>query len=509
MSLLLRLLAILLGLVLLSFLACRLFWPEHLAVNAPITNSLFGWGAGPPPASAFGSRIQAAEGFQVSLYAELPKVRFLEPTPAGDLVASVPRDGRVVLVERDRDEDGTPDAIRPLLTGLDRPHGVALFDGWLYVAETGAVGRIRFDVASGQVSGSFERVVTDLPEGGNHWTRSIGFGPDGMVYVTVGSSCNACFEEDERRGAMLRFRPDGSEAEVFARGLRNAVGFAWKPESGALYATENGRDFLGDDRPPCELNRVVRGGDYGWPVAYGDRVPDPDLGAGHERRIEASRPPAFEFPAHNAPLGITFLTHPSLPETYRGAALVALHGSWNRTEKDGYEVVSLHWDAEGSIRSRPFLSGFLEGEDVIGRPVDVAQGPDGTLYVSDDYAGAIYRVAQGSIRPSDAGPAALDPPPPPPPTQAPPQPGRRPPAGPPGPPPFEAQGCAACHGSGATRPGMVPVPLEGLAERYDVPALVAYLTAPTPPMPAVELEIEARRALAIHLLERFGAADGS
>jgi hypothetical protein len=187
----------------------------------------------------------------------------------------------------------------------------------------------------------------------------------------------------------MRFHPDGTGGEIYATGLRNAVGFDWRPEDGELYATDNGRDLLGDDFPPCELDHVVQGGFYGWPVANGNRVPDPDFGKGAEARIAASIPPVHGFRAHNAPLGITFLRGQDLPEDYRGAALVALHGSWNRTRKDGYEVVSLHWRADGAIEERDFLTGFLDRSDdeVVGRPVDVAEGPDGAVYVSDDYAG--------------------------------------------------------------------------------------------------------------------------
>ena len=193
-------------------------------------------------------------------------------------------------------------------------------------------------------------------------------------------------------------RPDGSGEEIFATGLRNPVGFDWRPETGELYATDNGRDLLGDDFPPCELNRIERGGFYGWPYANGDRVADPDLGAGRERRIASSLSPAHAFRAHNAPLGIHFVRGARAPRDYHGAALVALHGSWNRTRKDGYKVVSLHWRPDGAIEERDFAVGFERDEDVIGRPVDVAEGPDGAFYISDDYAGAIYRVAYGELR---------------------------------------------------------------------------------------------------------------
>ncbi len=171
------------------------------------------------------------------------------------------------------------------------------------------------------------------------------------------------------------------------------MGFDWQPRTGRLYATDNGRDLLGDDFPPCELNHVVKGGFYGWPYANGNRVPDPDYGADHDDRIRASIPPAHGFRAHNSPLGITFVRGRQAPPAYRGAALVALHGSWNRTQKDGYKVVSLHWRSDGRIEERDFVVGFEEDEDVIGRPVDVAEGPDGAFYISDDYAGAVYRVA--------------------------------------------------------------------------------------------------------------------
>jgi glucose/arabinose dehydrogenase len=261
------------------------------------------------------------------------------------------------------------------------------------VAEGSAIGRVRFDAAARALAGEYAHVVTDLPTGGNHWTRSVRIGPDGWMYVSIGSSCNVCEESDPRRAAIVRYRPDGSDEEIFATGLRNAVGFDWRPGTGELYATDNGRDLLGDDFPPCELDLVTRGGFYGWPYANGANVPDPDLGTGHEERIRSAIAPAHDFRAHNAPLGIAFVRRSDAPAELAGAALVALHGSWNRTQKDGYKVVSLHWQPDGSIEERDFLVGFeLEG-DVIGRPVDVAEGPDGAFYVSDDYAGAIYRVA--------------------------------------------------------------------------------------------------------------------
>ena len=252
---------------------------------------------------------------------------------------------------------------------------------------------MRFNPGSRTVEGPGETVVDGLPSGGNHWTRTIRFGPDGRLYVSIGSSCNVCLEQDRRRAAIVSYELDGSGEQLFASGLRNAVGFDWAPWSGDLYATDNGRDFLGDDFPPCELNRVVRGSFYGWPHANGNHIPDPDLGAGYEERIRTSVPPVHGFGAHTAPLGITFYRGRAFPDRYRGAAFVALHGSWNRTRRAGYKVVMLRWETDGGIRESDFITGFEVDEDVIGRPVDVAEGPDGALYVSDDFAGAVYRVA--------------------------------------------------------------------------------------------------------------------
>ncbi len=389
-------LALAIGVAMLA--ACVAYLPERYAVNLPL-RSLFG-GAGVPPEEDFRSRIEVPEGFEIGIWAsEIAGVRGLRVTELGELLVSTPSRGEILRLDRDDDGDGRSDGREVLLADLERPHGMDLHDGWLYVAETGAVGRVRLDATQRVVVGEYTRVVSDIPSGGAHWTRTIRFGPDGWMYVSIGSNCNACIESEARRAAIVRYRPDGTGEQIFATGLRNTVGFDWHPITGALYANDNGRDLLGDDFPPCELNQIVEGGFYGWPFANGANVPDPDLGEGQAARIAEATPPVHDYPAHNAPLGLTFLRGAKLPLAYRNAAVSALHGSWNRSSKDGYKVVSLHWREDGSIEQRDFVTGFERDDDVIGRPVDVAEGPDGAIYISDDYAGVIYRVTHlGSRR---------------------------------------------------------------------------------------------------------------
>jgi glucose/arabinose dehydrogenase len=478
-------------------------------VRGPIVAFMFGRGIEPPSEETLRERYQAAAGYTVELFAEgIKTARFMRFSPGGALLVSQPRQGQVAHILPDNDGDGRSDGTRVLIEGLDRAHGLDFHDGHLYLAETGAI--VRVPIAddgpdSIRVAGPVERVVEGIPPGGGHWTRTLRFGPDGGMYVHVGSSCNVCEEEDPRRAAILRYAPDGSGEQIYASGLRNSVGFDWNPETGDLYATDNGRDLLGDDYPPCELNRVERGGFYGWPYANGFGDADPDFGADNPEKVAATIPPVHGFRAHNAPLGITFLRHPDTPEALRGAALVALHGSWNRSTLDGYKVVSLHW-RNGEIEERDFLTGFEMDEDVMGRPVDVIEGPDGSIYVSDDYAGAIFRLHRGTATAAASGAPA--------PTVPLPRDAdgtglanldrvTREALDASGEALFETQACGTCHLAEEAEAGVVAKPLEGLASKYSLDALTGFFLSPTPPMPAFELPEEDRRALAVHLLSRF------
>jgi len=490
--------------------ACRYLVPERYAVNAPVIHQMLGGkGAGTPEPDQIDRRMRVPEGFTVGVWAtDLNRARGLRFTPAGDLLVSKPRAGQIMLLEADRDGDGRSDGQRVLMKGLNRPHGMDLHQGWLYVAETDGFGRVRFEpgdatgAGQGRLAGAYERLVDNLPEGGNHWSRTIRVGPDEKLYVTVGSSCNVCLEDDpSRRAAMLRFDLDGSNETPFASGLRNTVGFDRRPSTGEIYGTDNGRDLLGDDFPPCELNRIVEGGFYGWPYANGMNRPDPDFGEGQAARIETSIPPAHPFRAHNAPLGIAFVRGLGALTAGGDVAIAALHGSWNRRDKDGYKVVSLHFTDEGEIMERDFLAGFLEKEDVIGRPVDVVQGPDGAVYVSDDYANVVWRVSlagQGPASPGRAAAASGD--------------AIDPLAGldvdtrarlaGEGEALYGARECGTCHEAALAEEGVVVKSLDGLGERYGLEELTALLLTPPSPMPIPELDDDGRRAVAVYLLAR-------
>lgn len=497
--------------------ACALLLPGGMAIRGPILNSMFGSGIDAPAPNVVKQRIQAAPGYEVALWAEgLPNARFMRFSPGGSLLLSQPRQGRILVVLPDEDGDGFSDGQRILIEGLDRPHGLDIAGGHLYIGEGSAIARVPIREAGPgkiEIAGEPTRIAEGIPEGGNHWTRTLRFGPDGRLYLHVGSSCNVCEEEDERRATLLRFEADGSGETIFASGLRNSVGFDWHPVTGELFATDNGRDLLGDDFPPCEFNRIVEGGFYGWPYANGDNIADPDFGDGHAAEIARAIPPVHGFRAHNAPLGMTFVRHPSTPAALQGAALVALHGSWNRTELDGYKVVSLHWNQNGDIEERDFLTGFLEDGDVIGRPVDVVESPSGDFFVSDDYGGALYRVSRADTATSGAkpltrairdpkGPMAVDDP------LAHYSASDRAQLGRQGEALFKQHACATCHrevAAGET-PEIALKALRELGRRYTVDSLKAFFLAPQSPMPVFDLPDEEREALAVYLLERYGKA---
>jgi glucose/arabinose dehydrogenase len=333
-----------------------------------------------------GHPLEVVPGFTVEVYAEgLSGARFMTLGPDGTVYLSLTREGRVVKLS-DANAGGRADSAITVAQGLDAPHGLAFRGDTLYVAETNRV--IRFVPGSARP----DVVVADLPHGGGHFTRTIVFGPsDGKLYVSVGSSCNVCDERDARRAAVLRYNADGSGEQIFAHGLRNSVGLAFDPATGELWGTNNDRDLLGDDLPPDRINILHQGGDYGWPRCYlpGHRNPEyPTADCDH------LAPPAITFQAHSAPLGIAFSTGTQFPPEYRGGAFVAYHGSWNRTVPTGYKVVYVRQQAGLPVAITDFITGFRPaGADAPwARPVDLLVLRDGSLLVSDDYSGRIFRV---------------------------------------------------------------------------------------------------------------------
>ena len=336
-------------------------------------------------------RLEAPPGFAIELYAgDVPNARAMALGGGGALFVGSRGAGAVHAVV-DRDGDARADARYLIDSGLRMPTGVAFRDGALYVA---AVSRIlRYDAIETRLDDPpAPVVVTDtLPTDASHGWKYLAFGPDGKLYVPVGAPCNVC-DSGDPYAAILRMDADGGGREVFARGVRNSVGFAFRPGTGELWFTDNGRDWLGDDSPPCELNRAPAAGmHFGFPYCHAGIIADPEYG--RERDCGEFTAPAQALGPHVAPLGMAFYDGAMFPDEYRGDIFIAEHGSWNRSSKIGYRVTRVVLDDAGNaVDYRPFIVGWLEGERNWGRPADVFVMPDGALLVSDDQAGAIYRV---------------------------------------------------------------------------------------------------------------------
>ncbi len=329
------------------------------------------------------------EGLTISVFVEgLGSPRFMALDDGG-VVHIADRSGGRILRLPDEDGDGLADSAQPMMENLNSPHSLAFHDGYLYVAEQHQVIRTRDADADGAYDAP-EPIIEDLTTGG-HWSRTIVFGPDGMLYLSVGSSCNVCEEEEEIRATVSRYNADGTNGEIIATGLRNAVGLAFSPD-GELYVTNNGRDMMGDDLPPETIYRIEEGTDYGWPRCHSGDIVDPDFGS--EGACEGVGQPAVEMQAHSAPLGLTFYSGDAIG-SYDGDMFVAFHGSWNRTVPTGYKVVRIPFeDGQPTGEVVDFVTGWLlDDGEFWGRPVDVLVAADGSLLISDDAGGRIYRVS--------------------------------------------------------------------------------------------------------------------
>jgi glucose/arabinose dehydrogenase len=343
--------------------------------------------------------LKLPPGFLISIFAHgLGKPRVLVEDPEGTLLASIPSQGRVVALP-DRNRDGLADEVVTVIDGLSRPHGLAFRcaqECRLYIAEEDQVNAFSYDGKT--MKAVRHRKIIDLPTGGFHVTRTLLFPPGApdTLLISVGSSCNACREEDWRRAAILAVPAEGGKASLFAAGLRNAVFMTIHPRTKDVWTTEMGRDMLGDDLPPDEINIVEGGRNYGWPFCYGKNIHDDEFDGSrsHQCREPEIMPSFIDIPAHSAPLGLAFFPDEGWPDKFRNDLLVAYHGSWNRSIPTGYKIVRYRLDRNGMyLGKEDFVTGWLTPQrTALGRPVDILIKDDGTLFVSDDKAGVIYRI---------------------------------------------------------------------------------------------------------------------
>lgn len=334
--------------------------------------------------------LQVQHGFQVSYYArDIGAPRFMGISPDGNICVTLPGKNHIVKLI-DSTGNGEVDAQQVIAEGLPNVNSMDFHSNTLYAAGITTVWRL-FDTNSDGVYEEKEAIIDDLPDGG-HWTRTVIVGPDDNLYVSIGSSCNICEETDARRAAVVRYNLNGTGEEIFATGLRNAVGIQFRPNTSELWGTVNGRDHLHDDLPPEEVVRIREGGFHGWPYAYGQKVTDPAFD--NYSRAENSIPPDVEMQAHAAPLGMEFYTGDKFPSEYQGNLFVAQHGSWNRSVPVGPKIVRIKADAAGQPSSQTFIAGWQDsGGDRWGRPVDVITGPNGDMFIADDENECIYKVS--------------------------------------------------------------------------------------------------------------------
>lgn len=358
-----------------------------------VTGSVVSSAAALPGLNETGLPLTIPAGFRMETMATgLSNARVIVQDGFGNFWVSRPDAGVVTQLEM---SGSTVVRANDVLRGLRKPHGLAIdpANGMdLYIAEETAIKHVPL-YSDGPLT-----TVTTLPAGGRHTSRTIAFGPDGRLYVSIGSTCDVCVEENDLHGTIISLNTDGTDQRIEAGGLRNAVFFTWHPVDGSMWATEMGRDMLGNDLPPEEINVIHGGRTYGWPFCYGDRVRDMRFQPQTQADCTQTEPPRYTLPAHTAPLGLAFIPEEGWPEEYWYDLLVAQHGSWNSTTPVGYKIVRIPLDAQGNREGDTvdFISGFRAGGTVHGRPVDLVAQPGGILYITDDRRGVVYRMTTQS-----------------------------------------------------------------------------------------------------------------
>jgi len=337
-------------------------------------------------------QLQAPAGFVVSIFADkLPNARSLALGDNGVVFVGTGSEGAVYAVQ-DSNSDGVADKSYVIADHLYMPNGVAYRDGSLYVAEVNRI--IRFDRIVQQLANPPKPAVVydQLPSEQHHGWKYLRFGPDNKLYTSIGAPCNICEPEQPIYSSLVRLNADGSGFEIIAKGIRSSVGLDWQPETNALFFTDNGRDYMGDDLPPDELNQWTANGEhFGFPYCHGGDIPDPDFAT--TKKCQVFTAPVWKFKAHVAPLGLRFYRGKHFPTEYKNQLFVAEHGSWNRSEPQGYRVALIKFNQGKPVSEQAFISGWLTQDGkVLGRPVDILEMPDGSLLISDDMLGVIYRV---------------------------------------------------------------------------------------------------------------------
>ncbi|WP_340121833.1 PQQ-dependent sugar dehydrogenase [Methylobacter svalbardensis] len=337
-------------------------------------------------------QLHVPAGFTLSIFADnLPNARSLALGDNGVVFVGTGTEGAVYAVQ-DSNSDGVADQRYIIASGLTMPNGLAYKNDTLYVAEVNRI--VRFDRISQQLANPPKPVVVydQFPSEQHHGWKYLRFGPDNKLYTTVGAPCNICEPEKPIYSSLVRLNADGSGFEILARGIRSSVGFDWQPETDALFFNDNGRDYMGDDLPPDELNQWTTTGEhFGFPYCHGGDIADPDLAA--DKTCRQFTAPVWKFKAHVAPLGLRFYRGKQFPVEFKNQLFVAEHGSWNRSEPQGYRVVLVKFKQSQPVAEQVFIDGWLtKTGKVLGRPVDILEMPDGSLLISDDKRGVIYKV---------------------------------------------------------------------------------------------------------------------